>query len=183
MGEQAEAPMIVWDVSSARVENFQPAGLRPTPFGRLVLRLVAWHTSLNSPSLNRPQCDGPMGTTRRVATEAHDATAVLDRIGFVDWDSQVGAGRLQLEPFRAVPREPGSPWVAHAVLRGRRTRRLDVSIAIFTYGRARCWIEIRPLYRRPWSRRRLRRCLSSTHCAADRLRDIVLATDFQPIAA
>ena len=183
MGERAEAPIIVWDVSSARAEDFQPAVLGPTSFGRLVLRLVAWRPSLHSTSFHRQHCDGPMETTRRLATAAHDATAVLDRIGFVDWDSLVDVGRLQLDPFRAVPREPGSPWVAHAVLRGRRTRRLDVSIAIFTYGRARCGIEIRPLYRRPWSRRRLRRCFASTHCAADRLRDILLATDFHPTAA
>lgn len=192
MPEPVDAP-IVWDTASLCVlESDQhdgwagpdappgSVGLEPSSLGRLVQRFPAWRRMLRRSLFLRQQCDGPLETTRRVASSLDDAMAVLDRIDSIDWNSTVGTGHLDLEPFRSTPGEAGIPWVASAVLRGRRTRRLNVSVAIFTWGSGRCGIAIRPRYRRPWSRRRLRRCLNSTHAAADRLCDIVLATDVHP---
>lgn len=175
MREADDSPPIVWDQSNlgGGVARARPVLIEPTTLGRLLIRVSTLVRTLSVRSCDRQLCDGPMETTRRPPTSAPAAVDVLDHVGSVDWRSSVDSGCLRLQPFRPAPGEPGNPWIAAGVLSGRRTRRLDVSVAIFSDGPDRCGVEIRPLYHRPWSRRRLRRCLSSTHCAADRLRDVV----------
>ena len=121
-----------------------------------------------------------METTLIVWASESEAADVLDHAEAVEWGRGRRSGELCLGPFRAAPGELGRPWVADAILRGYRVRRLRVSVAIFRYGKGRCGIQIRPGYRRPWSSRRLRRCLQSTHRAVDRLGELVLAVDFTP---
>jgi hypothetical protein len=57
---------------------------------------------------------------------------------------------------------------------------LAVCVAIFDDSRDRCVLQIRPGYRTPRGVRRLRRCLASTHEAADRITELLMAVDFAP---
>lgn len=146
----------------------------------LVQRVASWGVALSRPTFRQLHGDSPMGTVRFAATSSTDAAAKLAEVRSIELDLERGSGRLTLEPLRAAPTQAGRPWTADAVLHGRGRRPLPVSVAIFAYGSRRCGIEIRPRCRRPWSQWRLRRCLDSTHAAADRLRNLVLAADFTP---
>jgi len=136
--------------------------------------------ALSRPTFRQIHGRSPMETTCIVRATMADATDVLGRLIEVEWGRGRNAGRLSIEPFQGVPSELGRPWVADAVLDAHGIRRLRVTVAIFRYGSNRCGIQVRPSIRRPRSSRRLRHCLRSTHGAADRLRELVLAVDFTP---
>lgn len=144
---------------------------------RFANRLCA---ALSRPTFRQIHGRSPMETTCIVRATMADAADVLGRLIEVEWGRGRNAGRLSIEPFQGVPTELGRPWVADAVLDAYGIRRLRVTVAIFRYGNDRCGIQVRPGIRRPRSSRRLRHCLRSTHGAADRLRELVLAVDFTP---
>ncbi len=139
-----------------------------------------WLEALSRPTFGQLHGGSPIETTRFATTSGAEAADMLDHTTAISWDDGRDSGRLLLEPFRAAAAEFGRPWIADATLHGVKMRRLRVSVAIFDHGTGRCGIQIRPGYRRPWSSRRLRRCLRSTHSASHRLRELVLAVDFTP---
>ncbi len=166
--------------SAARVDRraFSTSGGFVAP--SIKRRLGRWAAILSSPTFSQLHGRSPMETTRIARASVSDAADVLGRSADVEWGRGRGAGHLCLGPFQAAPKELGRPRVADAVLHGHGFRRLRVTVAIYRYGNERCGIQIRPRYRRPRTTRRLRHCLQSTHGAADRLRELVLAVDFTP---
>lgn len=162
------------DIEARLRERAAAPGMR-----RIAHRLCA---ALSRPTFRQVHGRSPMETTCIVRATVADAADVLGRLMEVEWGRGRGAGRLSIEPFHGSPAELGRPWVANAVLEAHGIRRLRVTVAIYRYGNDRCGIQVRPGIRRPRSSRRLRRCLRSTHGAADRLRELVLAVDFTPPA-
>lgn len=122
----------------------------------------------------------PIQVTRNVALSATDATDVLNRHRSIDWGAGRHACRLCVEALHPDPTALGNPWVADAVIRGRRHRSLALSVAIFDHNRRRCVVQIRPSRRPPWRIRRRRRWLASTHDAAEHIIVAMLAVDFRP---
>jgi hypothetical protein len=157
-----------------------PPKVTPTFVARLRRRLARLGAHLSSPTSVDLGGRNPVDVTRRVGVAAGEAADVLNRTRTIEWDAGRRAGHLSVEPLRADPDALGDPWVAEGVVRRRRTRSLAVCVAIFDDNRDRCVVQIRPGYRTPWSVRRLRRCLASTHDAADRIRELLMAVDFAP---
>lgn len=193
-----QGPAIVWETQSAPVisafTSFDTRVISPTPpvdrgafnpgsraVARFITRRVRrWATVLSGPTFSQLHGRSPMETTRIARASVSDAADVLGRSADVQWGRGRDACHLLLGPFQAAPKELGRPRVAEAVLHGHGFRRLHVTVAIYRYGNERCGIQIRPRYRRPRTTRRLRHCMQSTHGAADRLRELVLAVDFMP---
>ena len=173
-------PAIVWERQSAPSASAFHSFDQPTlPPG--VKRFVDHCCAvLSRPTFSQIHGRSPMETTRIIRASVADAADVLGRVEEIEWGRGRSAGQLRLGPFTSAPGELGRPWVADAILDAYRIRRLRVSVAIVHYGNQRCGIQIRPGFRRPWSSRRLRRCLRSTHGAADRLGELVVAVDFTP---
>lgn len=175
--QRVDQPMID---SAARIDHgaFETSARATSSIIRR--RVRRWAAILSNPTFSQLHGRSPMETTRIATTSVSEAADVLDRSGDVEWGRGRTAGQLHLGPFRTAPTELGRPHIADATLHGPGLRRIRVTVAIFRYGDNRCGIQIRPEYRRPWSSRRLRHCLQSTHAAADRLRELVLAVDFMP---
>jgi hypothetical protein len=201
-GPEPAQPAMTWEPQRApsvsSFQNFNPHGVDPErrinpDTGDTDSRLGAnttatairqladhWCGALSRPTFGQIHGRSPMETTRIVWASRGEAADALGRSMAIEWGRGRGAGQLHLGPFRSAPTELGQPLVADALLDGHRIRHLRVSVAVFQYGNERCGIQIRPEFRRPRSSRRLRRCLRSTHGAADRLRELVLAVDFMP---
>ncbi len=171
----AASPEIVWE--TRRAPSVSAARVRAPAVRRVANR---WSAILSRPTFAQIHGRSPMETIRILRTPSAQAADVLSRSIAIEWGRGIGAGHLSLGPFRAAPSELGRPWVADAILEGYGVRRLRVTVAIFRDGNERCGIQVRPRFRRPRTSRRLRHCLRSTHGAADRLRDLVLAVDFMP---
>lgn len=161
------------------VTVYPPEGTT-TFVARLRRRVARLGAQLSSPAPVDLGGRNPVDVTRRVGVAAGEAADVLNRTRNIEWDAGRRSGHLSVEPFRADPDALGDPWVAQGVVRRRRTRSLAVCVAIFDDSRDRCVLQIRPGYRTPWGVRRLRRCLASTHEAADRITELLMAVDFAP---
>lgn len=157
-----------------------PPEVTPTFVARVRRRVARLGAQLRSPAPTDLGGRNPADITRRVGLAAGEAAEVLTRTRMVEWDAGRRTGRLSVEPFRSDPDAPGDPWVAEGVVRRTRTRSLAVCVAIFDDSQDRCVLQIQPGYRMPWSVRRLRRCLASTHEAADRITELLMAVDFAP---
>lgn len=157
-----------------------PPEVTHTFAARVRRRVARFGAQLRSPAPTDLGGRNPADITRRVGLAAGEAAEVLNRTRIVEWDGGRRTGRLSVGPFRSDPDALGDPWVAEGVLRRRRTRSLAVCVAIFDDSQDRCVLQIQPGYRTPWSVRRLRRCLASTHEAADRITELLMAVDFAP---
>ena len=160
--------------------TLHPPEVMPRFVARLGRRLARLGAQLSSPAPVDLGGRNPADVTRRVGLAAGEAADVLNRTRTIEWDAGRRAGRLSVEPLRSDPDALGDPWVADGVVRRRRTRSLAVRVVIFDDSRDRCVLQIRPGYRTPWGVRRLRRCLASTHDAADRITELLMAVDFAP---
>ncbi len=160
--------------------TLHPSEVMPGFVARLGRRLARLGAQLSSPAPVDLGGRNPADVTRRVGLAAGEAADVLNRTRTIEWDAGRRAGRLSVEPLRSDPDALGDPWVADGVVRRRRTRLLAVRVVIFDESRDRCVLQIRPGYRTPWGVRRLRRCLASTHDAADRITELLMAVDFAP---
>ena len=160
--------------------TLHPPEVMPRFVARLGRRLARLGAQLSSPAPVDLGGRNPADVTRRVGLAAGEAADVLNRTRTIEWDAGRRAGRLSVEPLRSDPDALGDPWVADGVVRRRRTRWLAVRVVIYDDSRDRCVLQIRPGYRTPWGVRRLRRCLASTHDAADRITELLMAVDFAP---
>lgn len=187
-------PVIVWNAPHVLVDNSdhspEPS---PAPWVRSVVdtppglivgfisdtasRLGDLGATFTKTTFNQQHGASPMETSRFVGHTGLDAALMLGGGRPIEWHHASCSGSMSLETFHVEATELGTPWVANARLHRRHARDLDVSVAVLSDGPHRCRIEVRPRFRRPWAVRRLRRCLQSTHAAADRLRELVLTAD------
>ncbi|MFK7916755.1 MAG: hypothetical protein AB8G14_01645 [Ilumatobacter sp.] len=182
-GATIEHPTIVWNATHGAAREIDHEWANPVPDRRDPLlaavldRFDDFGNALTKTTFNQQHGVSPMETARFVSTAGPNAADVLARIRSLEWEGASCAGSMSLGPFRVAETELGTPWLAQARLHHRRARDLDVSVAILPDGPVRCRIEVRPEFRRPWTIRRLRRCLQTTHAAADRLRELVLSNE------
>lgn len=123
-----------------------------------------------------------LDVTFRVHRPAAEAVAALVDADAIEWGPRHHRSRLSIREQRARRGTTRGPVLVDAVLRGRRTGVLDITIAVFDGNEHSCVVQLRRTDRMPWGIRRRRRRMSVTHEAADHLTARILAVDFRPPA-
>jgi hypothetical protein len=169
-----------WNDSSTRRER----SARPDPtIIRHLKRPLSW---LGARLIAAPGDDlrqwNSIDVTCRVKRSATEAVAAVGRTDAIVWGDGRRPSRLSIEAIRHERSALGGPRLADAVIRGRRTGEIGLTIAIFEGNRDTCFVQLRRNGRTAWGIRRRRRCMTATHDAADRLVEQILAVDFRPPA-